>query len=90
MSYHTTQNGKRFYIGTMFEYQLAKQYIQEGKGCAIHACMRDVEDFEIVAIWEAPPKASWSKQTQIALSKWFRLVMDAVPEVYFLVDTEGL
>ena len=78
---------KRFYIGTMFEYQLAKQYIHEGKGCTIQACTRD---FEPVAQWSVTCFTPWSRQTQIALSKWIRLMMESVPEVRFLVDTEGL
>ena len=77
---------KRFYIGTMFEYQLAKQYIQEQKGCTIQACTRS---FEPVAQWSVTCFTSWSRQTQVALSKWIRLMMEAVPEVRFLVDTEG-
>lgn len=39
---------KRFYIGTMFEYQLAKQYIQEGKGCTIQACTRSFASCTVV------------------------------------------
>ena len=86
MSKQNIQGEKRFYIGTMFEYQLAKQYIQEGRGCTIQACTRS---FEPVAHWSVTCSTSWSKQVQVALSKWFRLLMESVPEVRFLVDTEG-
>lgn len=76
---------KRFYIGTNPDYQLARQYIQTGKGCSIscHRGRRVVPR----PTWSVAQEQHWDKSTQLSLSRWFRTQLELYPGCWFVVTT---
>lgn len=65
-------SNKRFYIGTMSEYQLAKHYIQEGRGCTVLIVNDRTND---ASIWSLPKGTPWCRKVQVGLSNWMRSAM---------------
>lgn len=74
---------KRFYIGTNSDYQLARQYIQTGKGCSI-SCNRG-RGVVPQPTWSVAQEQNWDKSTQLSLSRWFRTQLELYPGCRFVV-----
>ena len=74
---------KRFYIGTNSDYQLAKQYIQQGNGCAI-SCHRS-RGVVPTPQWVVAQEQHWDRSTQLSLSRWFRTQLELYPGCRFVV-----
>lgn len=74
---------KRFYIGTNTDYQLARQYIQTGKGCSI-SCNRS-RGIVPQPTWSVAQEQNWDKSTQLSLSRWFRTQLELYPGCKFVV-----
>ena len=74
---------KRFYIGTNSDYQLARQYIQQGKGCSI-SCHRG-RGVVPCPRWVVAQEQHWDKLTQLSLSKWMKTQLELYPGCRFVV-----
>lgn len=74
---------KRFCIGTNSDYQLARQYIQTGKGCSI-SCHRG-RGVVPQPTWSVAQEQDWDKLTQLSLSKWMKTQLELYPGCWFVV-----
>ena len=79
-----TNKEKRFYIGTMPEYQLARANIKDGFGCCI-SC-RKAKNVLPVLYWSVPMEALWNRRVQNSLSFWMTQCQKVWPTCTFTVS----
>lgn len=72
---------KRFYIGTMPEYQLARASIKDGFGCRI-SCTKSMR----YCVYCVPQDTIWNRKTQNSLSLWITQMRRAWPDCSFRVE----
>lgn len=73
---------KRFYIGTNSDYQLARQYIQTGKGCSV-SCNRG-RGVVPQPTWSVAQEQHWDKSTQLSSAQLEQMVQNSIRALSWL------